>query len=269
MSFLFHTFFVNPLYNVLILILAIIPGADVGVAVVVLTLIVKSLLAPLQLRMITMQLKMRELEPRLRKLREQYKKDPMQLVRAQRELWREHKVRPGANFLLLALQLVIFFALYFVFFREGFPVIHTDLLYSFTPTPESVSMTFLGLIDMASRGISFTPGTLTIASLSLPALALAILAGVTQYVQARIMRGRITPPPGGSAFQDEMARSMAMSMIYVLPFMIGLVAAYLPAAIALYFLTSNLVSIGQEVWIKKRLRPGSMNHELRIMNEKS
>ena len=69
---MFHTFFYDPLYNVLIFIINHIPGGDVGFAAIILTCIVKFILFPLSKQAAKTQIKMKLAEPELAKLKEKY-----------------------------------------------------------------------------------------------------------------------------------------------------------------------------------------------------
>lgn len=186
---------------------------------------------------------MRELEPKLKALKEKFKDKREEQARAMMELYKEAGLNPFASILLILIQLPVILSLYFSVYSGGgvaLPEINTDLLYSFIPAPETVSMLFLGMIDIAAR--------------SLP---LAILAGATQFVQARMAIPKPAPrdPNAEPSLKDDFARSMHMQMRYVLPILIGVVAYYISAAIALYFVVSNLVAIGQEFFVRKYRNP--------------
>ena len=238
-SYIWHTFFFDPVYNGLVFFIDIIPGGDVGLAIIAITVVVKLLLLPLSVKAAKTQVIMRELEPKLKEIKEKFKDKREEQARAMMDLYREAGLNPFASILLILIQLPIIFALYFSVYSGGgvaLPEINTALLYSFIPTPEMVTMIFLGAIDIAER--------------SLP---LALLAGLTQFVQSHLAIPKPEPrEPGAEAsFKDDFARSMQIQMRYVMPLLIGVVAYYISAAIALYFVVSSIVAIGQELYVRK------------------
>lgn len=232
MSYIFNTFFYNPLYNGLVFLIDIIPGGDAGVAVVLLTLIVSIILFSISKNAIRSQMRMREIEPELSEIKKI--KDKQEQARQMLDLYRKNKINPFSMILLMFLQIPILFALYYVFFRGGLPQIHSELLYSFVRVPETVNMNFLGFMDISQKNIF-----------------VAIFAGITQYIQARIMI-KPTPKKENSTMSEDLARSMGAQMKYTLPVIIGLIGASLPSALPLYWLTRNIFTIFQELVLKKK-----------------
>ncbi len=232
----FHAGIYVPLYNGLIWLLSLSPFIDVGIAVVLLTVVVKLILLPLGLKAARTQLLMRELEAPLKEIRERYKSSREEQAKRTLELYREKGVNPFSSILVLFIQLPVIFGLYWVFYKGGLPSITTEELYSFVTAPLSVNMHFLGLVDMGMK--------------SLP---LAFLAGASQFFQARIALPKLEPRNADATFQEDFARSMQIQMKYVLPGIVGVVAYATASAIALYWITSNIFAIGQEFYVKKRL----------------
>jgi membrane protein insertase Oxa1/YidC/SpoIIIJ len=86
---------------------------------------------------------------------------------------------------------------------------------------------------------------------------LALLAGLTQFFQARLMiknNNQITPNKTESNFQNDLMKSMQIQTMYVLPIIIAFVAYGLGGLIALYFLTSNIFSIFQQFYFKNKIK---------------
>ncbi len=239
MSEIFNNFLVTPLYNVLVLILDYVPFVDLGIAVILLTLIVRFVLYPLSKSAIKTQLKMRDIQKPIEDIKQKYKDDQQKMAVEMMKFYKENDIKPFSGILLLFIQLPIIFALYFVFLHEGLPNIDPNLLYSFVGVPEFVNPKFLGFFDLASKSI-----------------ILALFAGVTQFFQARLMikkNDQIVQPSNENSFQNDLMKSMQIQMQYVLP---GLMIAFsysLGAVVALYFTTSNLFSIAQELYLKKKL----------------
>ena len=236
-SEIFHTVVYTPLYNALIALLDIGPWVDMGVAVIVLTLIVKTAMYPLSLKAARTQRVMKDLEAPMKELREKYKDNREDQGRKLLELYRNNNVNPFSSFLVLFIQLPVILGLYFVFLKGGLPTIDPTLLYSFVSLPDNtVSMHFLGIIDLAAKNIP-----------------LAILAGISQHFQARLALPELAPKKENASFQEDFARSLQLQMKYVLPFVIMFVAYVASSAVALYWITSNIFAIGQEIHVKKRV----------------
>ena len=232
----FYTFIYNPLYNTLVGILDIGGWVDLGIAVIILTILVKLVLFPLSIKAIRTQQLMKELEEPMKEIREKYKNNREEQGRKMLELYREKGVNPFSSFATLLLQLPIIFGLYFVFFKGGFPEVNPDILYSFVPIPDTVPMLFLGFVDMASKSIP-----------------LALIAGVTQLIQARYSLPAPKPRGENPTMQEDFARSMQLQMRYTLPVLVGVIAYVASAAVALYLITSNIFAIGQEIYVRKKL----------------
>lgn len=235
---MFHTLIYDPLYNLLVGILAVIPHADLGIAVILLTVIVKILLFPLAKQAIQTQVVLKRINPQLEELKETHKDDQQKQVKEMFALYKKHGVHPLSGFLTLLIQLPVIFSLYWIFYRGGFPVIDTTLLYSFVPQPESVSMHLFDFIDLTAKSIP-----------------LAFLAGATQFVHAWIaMEPPQTNTKPGESMKDDIMRSLHIQTRYILPLVIMFVAYTISAAVALYWTVSNLFTIGQEILVRRRLR---------------
>ncbi len=231
MHYLWNEYLYRPLYNLLITLTTVIPGADVGIAIILLTLLVKLVLFPLTKRSIESQLMQKELEPELARIRTEY---PDKKVQAEKtmELYKERKASPFSGCLPLLIQFPIIIALYYVFYR-GLSFT-PDLLYSFVHAPSTLNTNFLGLIN-----------------LSQPNIVLAVLAGLSQFAQMHLMvkamKQTTTTPSPENAF----AQSMQSQMQYVLPIMIIFIGLRLSGAVALYWITSNIVTTIQEYVIRR------------------
>ncbi len=239
-STFWHSVFFDPIYNGLIFIAGHVPGADVGVAIVVLTIIVKLILLPLSLKAAHTQRAMRFLEPELARIKALYKDKREELAKKTLEAYTAAGINPFASIFLALAQIPVIFALYFSVYSGGgvrLPEVNTALLYSFVEAPSHLSMTFLGFVDIASRS-----------------LVLALLAGVTQFFYGYLSLPPLKPKVGTEPnFKDDLARSMQTQMKYVMPGIIAVVAYQISAAVALYFVVSNIMSILQEFVVRHRI----------------
>src|SRR3989339_1514997 len=157
----------QPLLNALAFLVSVIPGGDVGVAVIILTILVKVVLFPLSQKSIESQAQMSILTPELNKIKASGASKEEQ-ARLTFELYKEHKTNPFSGCLLVLIQIPIIFALYYVFLR-GISF-ENGYLYSFIHVPPNINTIFLGLIDITQKSA-----------------ALGILAGISQYLQAHFM----------------------------------------------------------------------------------
>ena len=229
----------QPLLNALAFLVSIIPGGDVGLAVIALTIIVKVILFPLSQRSIESQAQMNILTPELNKIKNSGASKEEQ-ARLTFELYKQHKTNPFSGCLLVLIQIPIIFALYYVFYK-GINF-ESGLLYSFIHVPAHMNMIFLGILDISQKS-----------------LILAILAGFSQYLQAHFMPKPPASNGDGKSFQDSFAKSMNMQMKYIFPFLIAFIAYRISGAVALYWITSNMFMVGQQFYVRKKEFPLLVN----------
>lgn len=238
---MYQNFIVEPLYNALIFILNTVPFIDLGVAVIILTVIVRAILFPISRNAIRSQLKMKEIAPKIKELQTKYKDDRQTMALEMMKIYKDNNIKPFASILLILIQLPIIFALYFVFLREGLPNINFDILYSFITAPSSIDVTFLNLIDLTAKSA-----------------LLAFTAAFSQFIQAHIMVASqksavATPAEAGSKekMMEDIMKGMNVQMKYVLPVVMYFISYSLGAVIALYFTTSNIFSALQELYLRR------------------
>ena len=237
-SELFSAVIYNPLYNGLIFLVGALPAHDVGLAVIVLTIVVRILIYPLSRQAVQTQMAMKSLTPDIEALKKKHKDNKEEQSRAIFALYKERGVHPFSGLLLVLVQLPVLIGLYFVFARGGLPVVDAKLLYSFVTIPDSINMNFAGFFDM--KGHSYL---------------LAVVAGITQFLYIRLSMGpakTIDPSPVESTLSGEMAKSFDLSTRYMMPVTIAVIAASLVAAAPLYWCTSNIAMIIQELIAGKR-----------------
>lgn len=238
-STFFHAVFYNPIYNALVALVALIPGGDVGIAVIVVTIIIRLVLLPFSLSAARTQRAMKGLEPKIKALKEKHKGDKEKEALETLALYREGKVNPFASILTVFIQIPVLLALYWVFYYEPFSTvtsINMARLYAFTPLPHIISLQFLGFISVAGKSIT-----------------LAVLAGLTQFLQAHMALTGTMKPSEGKGMQNDFQRIMGLQLKYVFPFLIGTISYTTSGAIALYFITTNLAGALQEIHVRRTL----------------
>lgn len=235
---LFNTFVFQPIYNILVGLLDVLPWADVGVVIILLTLIIKLILSPLSIKAVKTQMATKRIDPDLKKIQKEYKDDRQTQALKIMELYKENNIKPFAGILILLIQIPVVLGLYWVILRGGLPEINTTLLYGFIPVPTHIDMVFLGVISVTSGSI-----------------ILSLLTGLSQYFQMRLAMPE--PPKKGDNpddFKDQLMRGMSFQMRYIFPFFVAFISYTLSAAIALYWITSNVFQIGQEMYVRKFVR---------------
>jgi len=233
----FHTILYVPIYNLLIFFVDIVPNGDVGIAVILVTLIVKLILSPFSISAMKTQRRMKFVEPQMKEIREKYKDDREKQALETLALYKNNGIRPFSSILVMILQLPVIIALYYVFRHEHLLSPNTSLIYHFVALPTHISPLFLGMFATTGHVI-----------------ILALIAAVFQFIQAYVTIPVPEKPKGtsGSSTED-FARAMSIQSRFVLPLLIAVIA-YTAGALALYFITSSIFSILQEYYVRYQLR---------------
>lgn len=239
MQELLNAIFYQPIFNAFIALYHLIP--DIGIVIVVLTIIIKFLLYPFNAAAIKAQKSMADLQPHMAEIKEKYKGNQQKIAEETMKLYQANKVNPFGSCLPLIIQLVITIALYYVL-RNGLAAGTVDggVLYSFVSNPGTINTTSLGLFDLHQSGN----------------IVLAGLAGIAQYFQARMMIRKRPPQPVAAGAKDEdMMAMMNKQMLYFLPFMTVIIGFQLPSGLALYWLVSTLFTLVQQYIVFRKHEP--------------
>lgn len=233
---LYETFLYQPLYNALIFLYTVIPGQDIGIAIILLTIFIKLILFPLSSKSLKSQKALQTLQPKLDILRKQHKDDKEKLAQETMKLYKDSKVNPLSSCFPLLIQFPFLIAVYRVF-RIGLSNGGFDLLYSFVPNPGVVNTVSLGFINLAERSIP-----------------LAILAGLAQYVQTRMLSAKKAPKKVKDGAQDEnMMAEVNKSMMYFMPFITVFIGSSFPGGLTLYWFLTTVLTILQQKFIFSRM----------------
>lgn len=171
MSYIYNTFLYHPMYNAMVYLIGVLPGHDVGLAVIILTLVVKVVLFPLSKKSVVTQIKMKQLDPELKALQEKYKDNKQEMSQQLLNFYKKNNLNPFSGLFLLLLQLPIIIALYKVFYSGDIHVINTAILYSGVAVPAAINTMFLGVLDLAVKHSIF----------------FAVLVGVSQFIQTKLV----------------------------------------------------------------------------------
>ncbi len=228
---MFTVLFYQPILNLLVFLYNIIPGHDLGIAIILLTIVVKLTLWPLSRKSIKSQKVLQDLQPKIEEVKKKYADNKEEMGRAMMQLYKENKVNPFSSCLPLLIQLPFFVAIFRVF-KNGFANGSLNLVYPFISRPEFINSISLGIFD-----------------LSQPNKILAILAGIAQFIQTHMM-SRQQPEIKSEGSKDEnMMAIMNKQMMYMMPILTVIIGFTLPGGLALYWLTTTILTIIQQFYI--------------------
>lgn len=241
MSFLitaFNIILYQPLLNALVLLYLYLPGHDFGIAVIVLTVLIKLLFYPLGVKSIKSQKALSTIQPKIKEIQEKYKDDKEKQTKEMMALYKQEKINPFSGCLPILIQLPVLIALYRVFWK-GLQIDQTSsFLYKFVPPLESINTSFLGIIDLSQSASIMIENTRHYLWLNIILIA---LVGIAQFIQIKMTAPK-TKPGKDSSFSGQMQKQMQ----YFMPGFIILILFNLPSALALYFLTTTLFTIIQQ-----------------------
>lgn len=225
----YNAVFYQPIFNILVLLYNFIPGRDLGVAIIVLTVLFRVVMLPLSLKAAVTQKKFGELQPKVKEIQEKFKNNKDQQARELLALYQKEKVNPFAGILPLLVQIPVLLALFQVF-GKGLRAEHISNLYWFVENPGNLNPLFLQFLNLGQSS-----------------LWVGIVAGVFQFIQSKQM-----VPRKAAQTQKDFASSMQTSMTYFFPFITIWFLSSLPAAVGLYWVATTLFSIWQQRYINKK-----------------
>ncbi len=258
---MFETLIVRPIFNLLTLILAALPGHNLGLAIIVFTIVVRFLLWPLLKKQIHHQRAMRELQPELKRIKAEAAGDRQKESALTMELYRERELNPFSSIGIILLQLPILIGLYIGLRRviddphnliklAYEPVRNLDYIQGLKNNINNFDATLFGWVDLkraaSSNGVYY-----------LPALLIAAASAAIQYFQskqlmpnqekARTIRQILKDSGAGKqADPTEMSAAVSNMTLIMIPALILLIALGLPSALPLYWLTSGIVAYWQQ-----------------------
>jgi YidC/Oxa1 family membrane protein insertase len=221
MAALFNSYLYQPILSLLIFIYEHFSFGDLGVAIVVLTVIVRVVLLPLFYKGTKDQTLMARLQPKIKAIQTEHKDNKERQAAELMALYKEHKLNPFSGILLLIVQLPIFIALFQIF--------RTEL-----GTAVFVTHSFLGVVDLSAKSVG-----------------VVLIAAILQFVQAKLALPPEQKDPEG-AKKNPLA-AMGKTMLYIGPIISAVVLWNLPSALGLYWVISTIFSVGQQAFINHRL----------------
>ena len=226
----------NPLFNALVLLYLHLPGNDFGVAVIVLTILIRIVLYPLMVKSLKSQKVLSELQPKMKEIQEKHKNDKEMQTKEMMALYQKEKINPFGGCLPMLIQLPILVALYQVFWRGLGPgTMHH--LYSFVPNPGTIDPSFLGIINLTQ-----------------PNVVLAILSGIIQFFQTKTMTPQKKNTQDKKDQMSQFSDVIQKEMLYFFPIFTVFILWRLPSAIGLYWIVTGLFSIYQQILINRETK---------------
>jgi len=258
MSQLWHLLLYQPLVNALVFLYQLL-FHNLGLAIIVLTIIIRGLLIPLTLPALKTTRKMRELAPDLDRLKKKHGDDKQAYARAQMELYRQHGANPAAGCLPQIIQLIILIALFQAFrqvlFANGEIVARlNEVLYSSLQlSPGTVINTRFFYLDLTKPDIISLPKEFLGGILpGLPGIFL-IGAALSQFLSSKLMAPVVKTAekeakktPGE---MDDMATAMQKQMLYIFPLMTILIGFSFPSGLVLYWFIFSAFTALQQYFI--------------------
>jgi YidC/Oxa1 family membrane protein insertase len=255
MSLFFNEIIYKPIYNFLIFTYNVIPYHDFGIAIIIVTLVLKFILIPLSRKQIQSQKKMQEMQPKIKEIQEKHKGDKEKQSRALMEFYKQNKTNPFSGCLPTIFQLIFLIAIYRVLFNISNAGLLVDPkeLYSFIPNPGQINQYFLGIIDL-SKVIDL--GNLTIKVV--PQVILIVLAALAQYVQIKMITPKIsTKTASNKNTTPDISQVMSKQMMYFGPLLTLFIGVKFPAGLSLYWLVSTVFAIIQQMKVLEKEKDNS------------
>ncbi len=233
----------QPILNTLVALIIYLPGHYLGLAVIALTLIIRTILLVPSQKAIKAQMRMQEVQPKLEELKKKYADDQARLAQETMLLWKTHKVNPFSSCLPILIQFPILIALFYVV-NGGLSPDRSVLIYDFLPDflLSDIDASFLGFNLLEQDFIIFP-----------------LVVGGLQFLQMHLMTTRKKNKHKAN-LPKEMETANKM-MKYVMPIMIAVFTAQLPAAVGLYWGTSTFYGIVQQLVVNKEGTSGASSED--------
>ena len=202
-----------------------------GIAVILLTVLIKYLLNPLNKKALESQKAMAEIQPKIKEIQSRNKENPELQAKEMIALYKEKKFNPFSSIFLLLIQIPVIISLFYIF--KGGIDIDPQMMYSFIAFPETINPYFLGI------------------DLSAPNIFIAVLAAIGQYIQAKTGIVSSNKNKDSKDKAVEATEMIQKQMVFMLPIITLFVLFALPSALGLYWLVTTVMTIYQQKNILK------------------
>jgi YidC/Oxa1 family membrane protein insertase len=259
---MFTTIIVQPIINLLVLIYALIPGHNFGLAIILFTILVRLLMWPLVKKQLHHAKAIRGLQPELKKIKAASKGDRQKEQRLTMELYKERQINPFASLGIVLVQVPILIGLY-IGLRKiidhpqqlivfSYPALHhLSWIQTLSHDIHQFDETLFGVVDLTRTASNYWP-----------ALVIAVASAISQFYQSKMLMPKSEDQrglrqilreagKGKTADQQEVNSAVGRSTLFIIPVFVLFISLQLPAALPLYWLTASLVAIWQQKIILK------------------
>jgi len=233
-SYLFNLIFYQPILNLLVLTYNIIPIKDMGLVIIILTIIFKLILYPFSQKTIEAQKKLKYLQPKIDAIKEKYKNEKEKQALEMMNIYKENKINPFSSCLPLLIQIPFLIAVYRVF-NTGLTSENLFGIYSFIFNPGHLNTLAFGIIDLAK-----------------PQWMLAVIAGVAQFWQSKMMIAKRPEIKNKDSEDEDMAAIMSKQMLYMMPIITIVIGFNLPSGLVFYWLLITIFTGLQQLLVMKK-----------------
>jgi len=244
--YLFKIIFYQPMLNVLVLFYLYVPGYDFGIAIILLTILIRIILHPLLSESIRVQKITNDLQPKIKEIQEKHKHDKEKQAILQMELFKENNVNIFSGFFIALLQLPILTAIYQVFLH-GLESGTLHYLYPFVRHPETINPLFLNWIN-----------------LSKPSPIMVIAAGILQFFQSKMLYPSSSKISNKTTKDNKQTAAFAAAqqqMLYIMPIFTIIIFWNFPAAMSLYWIMNSICAIIQQKMILRKLNIPKLSNQ--------
>lgn len=258
---IFTTVIVQPIFNLLVFIYAILPGHNFGLAIIIFTIIIRILLWPLVKKQLNQAKAMRELAPEIKKIKAAAKGDRQKESQMTMELYKEREINPFASLGVMIIQLPILIGLYsglnriikdphqLTTFSYSW-INHLGWMQNLSHNIHKFDDTLLGFISLGRKAVDNH-------GVYWPAMAIVALAAVVQFYQSKQLMPKAKDSKGlrqilkdagegKQADQSEVNAAVGRSTMFLIPGMVFIFGLNFAAALPLYWLTSSAVAVLQQ-----------------------
>ena len=229
---IYHVILYEPIFNLLVFFYNLV--GDIGLAIILLTIVIKILLSPFFIQSVKSQRAMQAIQPKLDELKEKYKDKKEELGPAIMQLYKKEKVSPFSSCLPLLIQFPFLIAVFQVFRIGLIDGGALNNIYPFITNPGTLNVMSLGILDMGKSSI-----------------LIAVLAGIAQFWQSKTMMAKRQPTV--KANQNNMASTMTKQMMYMMPIITVFIGSSLPAGLTFYWFLTTLLGAVQQVYVFKKM----------------
>jgi len=221
---IYKTLIYNPLFNILVFFYQTIAFGDLGVAIIYLTILIRLILYPISQKTLETQFNLQKIQPKIKEIQNKHKKDPQTQLKEIMDLYKQNNINIFSMYLFLIIQIPFLIALFQIFIRN----FDANLvnIYSFISAPQTINPYFLGFINLEK-----------------PNIILVFLASFFQFLQTFI---------GFSVLKT--SKNPSMFLAYFATIFTFIILIYLPSAVSLYILITNITSFIQQLFINRKFK---------------